>query len=72
MSDQYALAAAKVAVARLADATGFDALQSSSYSILSELTVRYIEEVGRLSHENTELAGRTEPNAMDVVGANWL
>lgn len=67
MSDQYALAAAQLAVAQLADDTGFDAMQKSAYSILSELTIRYMEEVGRLSHQNTELAGRTEPNAMDVV-----
>ena len=67
MSDQYALAAAQLAVAQLADDTGFDAMQRSTYSILSELTIRYMEEVGRLSHQNTELAGRTEPNAMDVV-----
>ncbi|KAL6767521.1 hypothetical protein ACKKBF_B35565 [Auxenochlorella protothecoides x Auxenochlorella symbiontica] len=69
MSDQYALAVARIVVAKLADGSGFDALQTSSASILSELLVRYMEEVGVSSHAYTELAGRTEPSAMDVLFA---
>lgn len=70
MSDQYALAVARIVVAKLADGSGFDALQTSSASILSELLVRYMEEVGVSSHAYTELAGRTEPSAMDVVSGS--
>jgi hypothetical protein len=31
--------------------------------------IRYVTEVGQLAHETAELAGRTEPNAIDVLAA---
>ena len=67
MADQYALGAARVSVAQLADDVGFDSMHTSSYAILSELLMRYMEEVGLASHGYAELASRTEPNALDVV-----
>lgn len=73
MAEQYALAAARVAVAQLAEEAGFDALHQSSAQIMSELMLRYIEEAGTGAHSYSEHAGRVEPNPLDVVsvGATW-
>lgn len=69
MADQYARAAAKVATAQLAEAAGFEAVDRSSLEVLSELLLRYINEIGAASHSYAESAGRTDSNALDVVGA---
>lgn len=68
MADQYATAAARVAVSQLAEAAGFDAVHQSSVDTLADLLLRYINEVGSASHGYAELAGRTESNPLDVVG----
>lgn len=67
MADRYAAQAAFVAVAQVAEAAGFDASQSSVLNILAELLLRFINEVGGASHGYAELAGRTEPNALDIL-----
>jgi histone H3/H4 len=65
--DEYARRAARVAAAQLAEAAGFDRVQSSSLDILSDLLLRYIAEVGTASHAYAELANRTDANPLDVV-----
>jgi transcription initiation factor TFIID subunit 8 len=67
MSDDYARAAARVAAAQLTEAAGFDSAQRSSLEVLSDLLLRYIQELGSSSHAYAELAGRAESNALDVV-----
>lgn len=69
MSDDYARAAARVAAAQLAEAAGFDCAKRSSLEVLSDLLLRYIQELGSSSHAYAELAGRAESNALDVTVA---
>lgn len=44
-------------------------MQHSARDALAEVLLRYVTEVGQLAHETAELAGRTEPNAIDVIAA---
>jgi len=48
---------------------GFPTRQHSARDALAEVLIRYVTEVGQLAHETAELAGRTEPNAIDVLAA---
>lgn len=65
--DDYARSAARVASAQLAEASGFDAVQTSSLDVLSDLLLRYIAQLGTASHAYAELANRTDANPLDVV-----
>ena len=69
MAEAYAAKAARTAAAQLAEAAGFEAAQQSSLDTLADLLLRYIAEVGSASQGYAELAGRTESNPLDVVGA---
>jgi len=66
---------AQVAVAQICEgpighrSVCFDALQKSARDVLAEVLVRYISEIGSISHDVAELAGRTKPNVFDVLSA---
>lgn len=63
----YARAVAKVAVAQIAEAAGYEGIQASANDTLAELMLRYVLELGSAAHSYAELAGRTGFNAADLV-----
>ena len=67
MAEQYSREIAKVAVAQIAEATGFQAAQGSAVEVLGDLLLRYLSQLGTAAHSNAEQAGRTEVNLNDVV-----
>lgn len=64
---KYAIECAKLVAAQLADAAGYEGVQQSSLDILSDLLLRYMDQVSAASHANAELCGRSESNALDVL-----
>jgi len=66
MSDQFARAVLKVAIAQLCQYAGFNGIQQSACEALTEILSKYIEEIGRTSHMYAELACRTECNYNDL------
>jgi hypothetical protein len=64
---KYAFECAKLVAAQLADAAGYEAVQQSSLDILSDILLRYMDQVSAASHANAELCGRSESNALDVL-----
>ncbi|WCJ25575.1 Bromodomain transcription factor [Euphorbia peplus] len=66
-SDDFAQAIAKIAVAQICESAGFQAFQQSALDLLSDITVRYIHNLGKISHSYANLAGRTEGNALDII-----
>ena len=66
-SDDYARQIARVVVGQLAEQAGYDSVQDSSVDVLSELLLRYLEEVAAGAHLNAELATRTEINVLDAL-----
>jgi len=66
MSEQFARAVLKVAIAQIFQNVGFHGMQHSACEALTEILSKYIEEIGRTSHMCAELACRTECNYNDV------
>ncbi|KAK3257753.1 hypothetical protein CYMTET_33172 [Cymbomonas tetramitiformis] len=60
---------ARVAAAQICEGLGFVAVQGSACDALADVLVRYICEVGQITHETAELAGRSEGNVFDVIVA---
>lgn len=69
MDQKFARSVAKIAIAQLCDKSKFDSIQLSSLNTLVDMLIRYIEEIGALSHMYTEHANRTESNLHDVLMA---
>lgn len=67
MSDDYARRIAKVVVGQLAEQSGYESVHESAIDVLSELLLRYLDEVAAGSHQYAELATRSEVNAYDAI-----
>lgn len=67
MAHTYLRSAAKAVVAQTAESLGFDGVQNSACEALSDLLLRYISEIGYLTHTNAEYAGRPDCNINDLV-----
>ncbi|KAL3526599.1 hypothetical protein ACH5RR_011255 [Cinchona calisaya] len=65
--DDFTLSVAKVAVAQICEAAGFQGFHITALDTLSDLAVRYIRDIGRTSHMYSNLASRTECNVFDVI-----
>ncbi|KAF7803093.1 transcription initiation factor TFIID subunit 8-like [Senna tora] len=65
--DDFAQAIAKVAVAQVCESEGFHSIQQSAIETLSDITVRYIQSIGKTAHCHANLAGRAECNVFDVI-----
>ncbi|KAJ9147516.1 hypothetical protein P3X46_029669 [Hevea brasiliensis] len=65
--DEFAQAIAKIAVAQICESAGFQTFQQSALEILSDATIQYIRNLGKLAQSYTNLAGRTNVNALDVI-----
>ena len=66
-AEEYARQIARVVVGQLAEQAGYESVQESSIDVLSELLLRYLEEVAAGAHLNAELATRTEINVLDAL-----
>lgn len=65
-SEEYARRIARVAVAQMAELTGFEAAQESAIEILAELLLKYTAELCSAAHSYAELAHRTDFNICDL------
>lgn len=65
--DEFAQAIAKIAVAQICESAGFQTFQQSALETLSDVTVRYICNIGKATQFYANLAGRTESNAFDII-----
>ncbi|KAG8662360.1 transcription initiation factor TFIID subunit 8 [Manihot esculenta] len=65
--DEFSQAIAKIAVAQICEGAGFQSFQQSALEILSDVTVQYISNLGKLSQSYANLAGRTDVNAFDII-----
>ena len=67
MADDYARSIARVVVGQLAEQAGYESVQETAIDVLSELLLRYLEELSAGSHAYAELATRSEINAHDAL-----
>lgn len=67
MADRYSHQIARIAVAQMAETTGFDSVQESAVEVLADLMLRYVAQLASASHSYAEVAGRTDCNVNDLV-----
>ncbi|XP_004499468.1 transcription initiation factor TFIID subunit 8-like [Cicer arietinum] len=65
--DEFAQAIAKIAVAQVCESKGFQGFQQSALEALSDVTARYILNIGKSANCCANLAGRNECNIFDVI-----
>lgn len=65
--DDFARAIAKIAVAQVCQAEGFQAFQQSALETFSDVAVRFIRDVGKTAVLYANLAGRAGVNVFDVI-----
>ncbi|KAK7490611.1 hypothetical protein BaRGS_00018214 [Batillaria attramentaria] len=62
----YCRSILRVSVAQICQNLGWNATQSSTLELLTDVLERYLQEVGKVSHRYCEQFGRTEPNLDDL------
>lgn len=65
--DEFAQSIAKVAVAQVCESKGFQGFQQSALEAMSDVTARYIMNIGKSANCYANLAGRNECNVFDVI-----
>ncbi|GLU10944.1 hypothetical protein SLE2022_277190 [Rubroshorea leprosula] len=65
--NDFVLAISKISVAQICENVGFQTLQQSALEALSDIAVRYIENIGKSALFHASLAGRAEGNAFDII-----
>ena len=66
MCDQFAREIAKIVVVQICKNEGFDSIQASALDALTDILVKYIEELGYGAHLYAELSCRTDCNFLDL------
>lgn len=66
-ADEFGREVAKVAVAQICESVGFDSLKESALEALTDIMVRYAQDLGMTASFYANLANRTECNVFDVV-----
>merc|ERR1712086_184456 len=69
MCDTYCRGILRVMVGQVLGKLEFDSVSAASRDTLTDILQAYIEELGHVSHNASELANRTEANAHDVLVA---
>jgi len=67
--DEYCRGILQVMVGQVLEKLEFDSVSAASRDTLTDILQAYIEELGHVAHNASELANRTEANAHDVLVA---
>lgn len=65
--DDFGLSIARVAVAQICEAAGFQGFQRTALDTLSDVAVRHILEIGKTGSMFANLAGRSQCNVFDII-----
>ncbi|CAL9168335.1 unnamed protein product [Musa hybrid cultivar] len=66
-TDEFGRAVVKIAVAQICETVGFQGSHYSAVDALTEVTVRYICDLGKSASFYAHLAGRTSCNVFDII-----
>lgn len=66
-NEEFVQAIAKMAVAQVCESSGFQGFQQSALDTLSDIAVRYMNQIGKIAVSNANLSGRSECNVFDVL-----
>lgn len=67
MAQAHARKVTTMLVGQMADVAGFDLAHGNALDAVSDVMLKFIEEVASTSKEYAELQGRSDVNALDVV-----
>ncbi|KAK9755583.1 hypothetical protein RND81_01G036300 [Saponaria officinalis] len=65
--DDFSRIVAKIAVSQVCELVGFDSVKESALEALSNVVIRYINDLGKSASSYANLAGRSESNVFDIV-----
>ncbi|CAL1399294.1 unnamed protein product [Linum trigynum] len=66
-ADDFGYAVARKAVAQVCENVGFEGLKESALDALTDVTLRYLRDLGKTASANATLCGRTQCSIFDVV-----
>lgn len=66
-ANEFGRAIAKVAVAQICESVGFEGFNESALESLSDIAVRYLQDLGKTASSYANLTGRTECNVFDII-----
>lgn len=66
-NEEFVHAIAKMAVAQVCESSGFQGFQQSALDTLSDIAIRYINQIGKVATSNANLSGRAECNVFDIL-----
>lgn len=65
--DDFARAVANTAVSQVCEGLGFHGIQKTAVETLTDIALRYLSDLGKAAHFYSNLAGRTQCSAFDVI-----
>ncbi|CAN6470218.1 unnamed protein product [Victoria cruziana] len=65
----FARAVARISVAQICEGLGYQTFRQSALETLVDISIRYIEELGKSASFHANSSGRTESNVFDVIQA---
>ncbi|KAK6921011.1 Bromodomain associated domain [Dillenia turbinata] len=65
--DHFGRSISQIAVAQVCESLGFDGARQSALDSFSEILIRYIFDLGKVTKFYANLSGRTESNLLDIV-----
>ncbi|XVE76143.1 hypothetical protein DITRI_Ditri12bG0149700 [Diplodiscus trichospermus] len=68
-ADDFGRAVSKIAVAQICESVGYQGFQESALEALTDISIRYLCDLGKNATFNANLAGRTECNLFDISQA---
>ncbi|XP_022133868.1 transcription initiation factor TFIID subunit 8-like [Momordica charantia] len=68
-SEDFPRALARIAVTQICESEGFQNFQQSGLETLADITVRYIQNLGKTANFCANFSGRTECNVFDIIQA---
>lgn len=66
--DEFSRAVSRNAVAQICEGIGFHGIRESALEGLADITIRYLGDLGKAVAFHANSAGRTQSNALDVIG----
>ncbi|XVF55500.1 hypothetical protein PTKIN_Ptkin06aG0040900 [Pterospermum kingtungense] len=68
-ADDFGRAVSKIAVAQICESVGYHGFKDSALEALTDISIRYLCDLGKNASFNANLAGRTECNLFDIIMA---
>ncbi|KAK4283591.1 hypothetical protein QN277_000526 [Acacia crassicarpa] len=67
--DDFGRAVSKVAVAQICESAGYHSIKESALEAFADIAIRYLSDLGKMAEFYANLAGRSECNVFDLIGA---